>query len=229
MVHLRNGENFRGSSHAFFETRILRFDMVQGATVTPVKGRMGDVPALSQRVDQAGLMVIVHQTRPSTLKYKKWGKFQKFADHKDFPDIRTRHLARGLPEHDFTERYHRYAKALVAIGAPDGADAPTGLETEFIALSNPYAPDYAGVMEVELRYRDQIRADAQIEIFEKSPSGDVTVTLMRSDALGRAAIATKPGYSYLLDAVVLRPLPEGNSEVWETLWAALSFGVPEPR
>lgn len=203
--------------------------MIQAGKTQAVTGRMGDVPALARRVETPGLMLIVHQTKPSTLKYKSWEKFQKFADHKDFPDIRARHLARGLPEVDFTERYHRFAKALVAIGSGTGADLQTGLDTEFVATSNPYAPGYQGEMEVTLFYQGKIRPDAQIEIFEKTPGGEVNVSLMRSDALGRAVIPTRPGHSYLLDAVVLRPLPEGEEEVWETLWAALSFGVPDPR
>ena len=40
-----------------------------------------------------------------------------------------------------------------------------------------------------------------------------------------------PGHTYLLDAVILRPVNEGAAfdedlPVWESLWAALTFAVP---
>ena len=54
----------------------------------------------------------------------------------------------------------------------------------------------------------------------------VTVTTTRTDTAGKARIAVAAGHEYLLDAVVLRPAPEGAKAVWETLWAALTFAVP---
>jgi hypothetical protein len=56
------------------------------------------------------------------------------------------------------------------------------------------------------------------------------ITLHRTDADGIASLPVK-GFSYLVDAVVLRePTAELAAEAeiaWETLWAALTFGVPE--
>jgi len=39
----------------------------------------------------------------------------------------------------------------------------------------------------------------------------------------------RPGYAYLADAVVLRPLVPDTDKgpVWESLWASLSFAVAE--
>jgi hypothetical protein len=56
------------------------------------------------------------------------------------------------------------------------------------------------------------------------------ITLHRTDADGIASLPVKAG-CYLVDAVVLRePTAELAAEAeiaWETLWAALTFGVPE--
>lgn len=224
---LKNGQKFKGSNLAYFDNRIARFEVVQNGTVTPVTGRLGDVPALQVTAPDDGLLVVVHQTAPSKITYKEWDKFQAFADHKDFGEMRARHESLGFPTDKFKETYTRYAKALIAVGDGNGADAPTGMETEFVALSNPYTDNLTQGMAVQVLYRDASRPDAQIEIFDRAPDNTVTITTTPTNAEGRALIPVLPGHTYLLDAVVLREAPKGGDTVWETLWAALTFSVPD--
>ena len=230
VADLRNGQNFSGSSMGYFTKRIARFELIQGADITAVEGRMGDVPALQTTAPGDGLLVILHQTAPTRLTYATWDKFQAFADHKDFPDIHARHQARGLPEEGFSEIYTRFVKALVAVGSGAGADKNQGMETEFVALANPYTDDLAQGLPVQLFYKGLPRGDAQVEVFERDADGLVKIILLRTDAEGRTRIPVAPGHSYLLDAVVLRPAPQGDAEgdtaAWESLWAGLSFAVP---
>jgi uncharacterized GH25 family protein len=226
IAHLRNGQMFSGGAQAYFAKRTARFDLIQDGRVTPVQGRMGDVPALQATAPDDGLVVIVHQTAPSDLTYTDWDMFQAFSEHKDFPDIRARHLSRGLPTQGFVETYTRFAKALVGVGTGAGADTATGMETEFVARANPYADDLGRGFPVTLLYQGAPRGDAQVEVFDRAPDGTVTVTLTRTDADGQATIPVAPRHTYLLDAVVLREAPIGGTAVWETLWASLSFAVP---
>jgi len=135
--------------------------------------------------------------------------------------------ARGLPDNGFIEIYTRYAKALVGVGDAQGADAETGMETEFIALTNPYTDDPTKGMAVQLLYQGKPRANTQIEIFERDTENNVVVTYARTDTQGQALIPTLAGHTYLLDAVVLREPVSGSDAVWETLWAALTFAVPQ--
>lgn len=219
---LRNGEDFKGIELAYFESRIARFELVQEGRRAPVTGRMGDRPALSVPVSSPGLIVAAYESVPQSLTYAEWPKFAAFAAHKDFVDIATRHDARGLAREGFRERYTRHVKALFAAGDGAGADSALGLETEFVALTNPYTA--AGPVAVQLLYQGAPRADAQIEVFARAPGGEVTITTTRTDAQGQAEIAVSPGHAYLLDAVVLRP---GTGDVaWETLWAAMTFAIP---
>ena len=231
MADLRNGQGFSGVSLAYFDKRFQRFDLIQGTHATPVQGRMGDVPALQTTAPGDGLLVIVHQTAPKVLTYATWEKFAKFASHKGFADIKARHRARGLPDAKFAETYTRYAKALVGVGSTKvstkGGDAPTGMETEFIALSNPYSDDLTQGMSVQLLYQGAPRAEAQIEVFDRSPNKEVTISLHITDTNGQALIPVQAGHTYLFDAVVLREAPASTKPVWETLWAALTFAVPE--
>ena len=115
------------------------------------------------------------------------------------------------------------------MGSGAGADAPVGLDTEIVALKNPYTDDPSTGLPVQVMYQGTPRAEAQIEVFEKMSSGTVRVFTLRTDAHGQATVPTLPGRSYLLDAVVLRPT--GNTDpdagpLWHSLWASLTFAVP---
>ena len=227
---LRVGEAFAGGAQSYLPSRFRRFELVQGAEATPVEGRLGDRPALNQGLSGDGLAVVVHETTDSRLTYREFAKFENFVRHKDAEWTIEAHRARGLPDSGFVEVYSRYAKALVAVGAGAGRDRVVGMETELVAQANPYTDDIAAGLPVILLYQRAPRAEAQIEVFEKSPSGDVAVSTVRTDAQGVARVPVRPGHRYMLDAVVLRP-PEppgtgANAPVWESLWANLTFAVP---
>lgn len=226
IADLRNGQKFTGTKLVYFARRTQRFDITQGDQVTPYQGRMGDLPAFQLDQIDDGLLVIRHETVPETLTYETWEMFQVFVAHKGFTDIIQRHQARGLPERDFTETYSRHAKALIAIGDGTGADSLLGMETEFVALANPYTDDLTLGMPVQLLFQGKPRAKAQVEVFERAPDGTVLVYLRHTDSHGHASIPVKTAHTYLLDAVVMRPAPEAEEPVWQSLWAALTFAVP---
>ncbi len=226
-ARFRNGEEFKGIDLPFFDRRSDRFAYRLNGTTTNLSPRIGDSPAFDVDGLTDGLLIISHETTPSTLNYATWEEFQKFADHKAFADIRARHDARGLPSQDFLERYTRHAKSLVAIGDGAGSDKRFGLATEFVAAANPYTDDLYGFFPVVLYDADTPRPDAQIEMFEQAPDGTVTVSLHKTDAQGAANLPVKPGHTYLLDAVILRPAPDDIRPVWDTLWAALTFQILE--
>ena len=224
----KNGENFEGVSLGFFDRRSERLDIVRGDDTQELIQRNGDLPAVTvPGASEAGLMVLVHETSFSRITYKTWEKFAKFARHKDFYDIDKRHSVRGLPKADFTERYARFAKALVAVGDGAGQDAATGMATEFVALTNPFDLTEPGPFKVQVLLDGVPRADVQVEVFARAPDGQVEITMHRTDQAGVAAVTVQPGFTYLFDAVALRPVEGDPKVVWETLWAALTFSVPE--
>ena len=232
IANLKNGQNFAGISLAWFDTRFTRFDMFSGDGIAPVDGRMGDSPAMQTTAPEDGLLIVVHETVESTLTYKEWEKFLGFIEHKDFSSAVAQHDENGWPKEQFREAYTRHAKALIAVGEGSGADRAFGLETEFVALTNPYEKDFDGTMKVLVNYNDTPRKNAQVEVFDRAPDGTVVVTLHRTDENGIALVPVFEGHQYLFDAVVLRPSSRaGTSErapLWETLWAALTFSVPPP-
>lgn len=228
IADIRVGEEFKGPAYAYFPPRIRRFDILMGDEVFPVEGRAGDRPALRMPTPRDGLAVVVHVTGDTTLTYKDAALFERFLTHKDWAPLLDEHADRGLPETGFGERYSRYGKALIAVGDGAGADREAGLETEIVALANPYTDDLSGGLPVRVLYQGAPRGNAQVELFEEAPDGTVSVSLARTDAEGVALLPVKPGHVYLADAVVVRPLEpeEAGDPVWESLWASLTFKVP---
>lgn len=232
IADLRNGQEFKGVAQAFFPQRNTRFDIAMGDEITPVEGRLGDRPALKATApDHDALLAILHEAAPSKLTYNEWDKFLKFAKHKNFATAAADHEAAGWSTEKFGESYTRHSKALVAVGTGVGADRAFGMETEFVALTNPYEASFNNQMKVRVLYKDAPRPDAQIEVFDRDGDDHVTITLHRTDANGEAMIPVTSGHTYLFDAVVLRPAAGAGSDekapVWETLWAALTFAVPQ--
>lgn len=228
---LRVGQEFGGVEQAYLERNFVRFDLDCGDGPVPVEGRAGDRPAMTVPAPSDGLCVVIHQTRDYSLTYREWDKFVNFVTHKDFKTALADHAARGLPQTDFIERYSRYAKSLIAVGDGDGSDSEAGLLTEIVAEANPYTDDLSAGLPVRVLYEGKPRVDTQVELFEKAPEGAVEITLHRTDAEGRVSLPVRAGHSYLVDAVVFReltPVAE-NDPVWESLWAALTFAVPEAR
>lgn len=230
VAQLLGGQEFSGSGFSFVPQRFERFDLVQGNQVVAVQGRVGDRPAMNMAMPNDGLWVIVHETKDTILTYKDWETFQGFVEHKDLGDTLERHAARGLPDSGFKESYRRFVKALVAVGQGAGADAPVGMVTEIVALANPYTDDLGAGFPVQVLFQGKPRRSVQLEVFERSPDGQVSTTTQKTNGDGQTVVAVKPGHEYLLDAVVMLPQQSFDATkqpVWRSLWAALTFAVPE--
>ena len=230
-ARLVNGSDFEGIEFAYLPRRFQRFDIAIDGRVEPVPGRLGARPALDLPIGSEGLVKAIYVSVPNEVTYEEREVFDSFVGHKDLGAVAQAHEARGLPKNGFSEVYTRYSKALIGVGAAEGEDRRFGLETELVALDNPYADDVSDGMRVRLFYGDATRDDAQIELYERRPDGEVTEILLRTDDEGVAVLPVKPGHAYLANAVVLRAPSETvaaeTGAAWESLWAALSFAVPD--
>jgi hypothetical protein len=234
MVQARifNGQSFGGNEVAFFPPRIASFTLTLGDQTVDVTGRAGDSPALNMEPLGDGLHVATYRSSGDIVTYDNYAVFARFVEHKDFPGrIHDQHRDRALPEDTFREYYTRYSKALIAVGSGAGSDRQMGLEIELVALANPYTDDVTAGMPVQLFYQGAPLPDTQVSLFDKAPDGTVTEVWYRSDADGITVLPVVAGHAYLVDAVVLREpdavLAADKNAVWESLWAALNFAVPE--
>ncbi|MGR3362773.1 MAG: DUF4198 domain-containing protein [Maritimibacter harenae] len=229
VADLRVGQDFEGSPQTYFPNRFARFEVKMGESVSPVEGRLGDMPAMTFTPDRTGLAVIVHETTASSLQYRTRELFESFVEHKDLGDVLARHATRGLPELEFREAYSRFAKSLVAVGDGAGADAPVGLRTEIVALANPYTDDLSNGFPVRVLFEGAPRPDAQVEVFARDADGAVTQSFYRTDDAGEAVIPVSADTEYMVDAVVMHDTGNDDPEagpVWHSLWANLTFHTP---
>ncbi|MGR3467661.1 MAG: DUF4198 domain-containing protein [Shimia sp.] len=230
---IRVGQGFKGGAHAYFPQQTERYEIITPDGPMDPMGTLGDRPAIQPGALPEGLNVVVFETTDSRLTYREWEKFQAFVAEKaltvDGTPALEAHAARGLPEVGFVETYRRFAKALIAVGDGAGADAPTGLRTEIVALANPYTDDMADGLPIQVLLDGAPRPGAQVELFSRASDapGDVDADylVLTADEEGRVTLPVTPGMSYMVDSVVLE---EGEEDAaWHSLWANLTFAVPQ--
>ncbi|MXQ09326.1 DUF4198 domain-containing protein [Alphaproteobacteria bacterium GH1-50] len=224
VADLRVGQEYGGSAYSYLPPRFRRFDYAFDGQVAPVEGLIGDRPAVTMAAPGEGLVTLIHVTTDSRITWDDFADFEAFVVHKDAEWTLEPHESGELSKEKVSEVYSRYAKSLVGVGKSAGSDIEAGLLTEIVALENPYTDDTSDGVDVRLLYQGEPRGDEQIEIYQKTPEGEVTVSTVRTDDDGVASIPVTPGNRYMLDAVVLRRA-EGP-EIWESLWANLTFAVP---
>ena len=230
VANLRVGEDFEGSAQSYIPRNFKRFQFVQNGAAKDVQGVVGDRPAVRMTADDAGLVVLIHQTTDLALTWATWEKFSNFVKHKDAEWVIDEHLAKGFDKEKVREVYSRYAKSLIAVGDGAGKDVITGMITEIVALENPYTGNMNDGINVGVLYKGKPRKAVQVEVFEMSPGGGVRVFTTKTNGKGVAVVPVKPGHKYMLDSVVVLPATKtttvGKPFLWESLWANLTFEVP---
>jgi len=223
-----NGQDFKGTELSWFDNRIDRVTIHNGEETQEYKGLPGDLPAITVTA-QDGMTTVSYASTMSRLTYDSWEKTLLFAGEKGLTWFQNAHSERGLPQENVTEGYWRFSKTLVAGGVGSGSDTDTGLKTEFVMQTNPFA-DTADNVSAILLYQGEPRRDAQVELWDKF-DGEVTRTIYRTNDQGIVTLPVEAGHSYQIDAVVLRE-PESDAAIkagvmWESLWANMTFGIPE--
>ena len=166
----------------------------------------------------------------------EYDEFDTFVSHLAYEglddDVRL-HKDRGLPQDGFSEAYIRNARALLQVGPADPADLdrPTGMPLGLFALQNPFVERVAE-LEVQFLWQGAPVPNRQVSVFQRSTAngtaGDVTRTLVITDAAGKAAIPLTQDGFYLLNAVQMKPVAGDDGFVWESHWATLTFAVEGP-
>ena len=222
VADLKVGLALNGTPYPYLSNRFRAFNVRVRQQSAAVNGSEGDMPALNMPSSREGLQIVSHQTVPFRTTHKTWAGFLRFLREEGLDRYEVEHRHRGLPEHGFSERYTRYAKALVQVGTVrnDDQDDAVGMALELIARANPY-DDTVKSLPVVLLWRGEPLANRQINIFHRQ-FGTVSRVPVTTDGTGRASIPLNGKGEYLLNAVHLQSV-EDASVVWHSHWATLSF------
>ncbi len=112
-VDILNGQNFVGDALRYRPNKIEALGFLTETDMLPVTGRLGDQPAIQTRTPMAGQNILIYQSQPEKLFYKKFDKFADFVTEKADKTLLEIHRQLGLPEAGFTEIYTRFAKTLL--------------------------------------------------------------------------------------------------------------------
>ena len=230
ILNLRNGENFEGFSLGYFDRSVEKLYWRQNGNQFDNTSRQGDIPALKILPIENGLVSVIYVSKPSIIRYQKFKKFKSFAIAKHSQDAIELHLNSGFPEKNFSEIYTRYSKALLGVGGAQGADKVNDLEIELVALQNPYTDDISDGLEILALYKGRPQTFTMLNVFERSNTdAHVNFFVVKTDEKGIAKVKVENDNAYLIDNVILRPandkLLKDKGVIWESLWAALTFGV----
>jgi uncharacterized GH25 family protein len=229
-VDLVIGDNFEGFSSPYTPDEIAAFGMIDAAGTKPIIGRFGDMPAGKFIAAEAGLLLLYHQTTPSYETYTKPEKFTSFAAAKGFADV-VAHYKKPQPKNfRLVEKYSRFVKSLIMVGPASGQDQLLGLEMELVALKNPYQQPVSKEFSVAVYESGVPLPRAQVTVFIRHTPRDIEKKIIMADSQGRVHLALLPGRQYLFDSVKLKPIKDAGSRKnaqWESLWASLTFAVPD--
>ncbi len=229
-AHLKNGQNFKGTTYSYVNEIFVRFDIATPNGVEPVIVRRGDRPALNVEAKAEGLHVPIYGSTMQWVRYNKLEKFESFVRSVKLDWVLEAHKERGYPSEKVLETYYRYAKSLIAVGSGKGKDRFYDLPIEFVALTNPYVDNTKDGVRVQLFLEGKPFVGADVQIFHYvAGSEDAVMDRTTTDAQGMAIISVFEGGSFLINAVDIRdPRPEGvkKGAHWETIWATLTYELP---
>jgi uncharacterized GH25 family protein len=225
-VRLRVGEGLRGDPVPRDPGQIERFVTAGPEGEAGVPGVPGGEPAGWVSPASPGLRWIVYDSGHSSLALGA-AKFERYLGQEGLERIRRLRASRGQSGVPAREIYSRCAKSLLAVGDRAGAgfDRVLGLELELVPEKNPYLLKAGETLPVRLLYHGKPLEGALVTALPQG-APDARVS-SRSDRRGHADLRLdRPGL-WLVKAVHMVSAPAGSGADWESLWASLTFELPQ--
>jgi len=224
-IYLRVGEHFQGDPVARAEKRIVRFVLVSSSGVSPVGGREESEPAGLARVNEPGLHIVAYRSNNARVDLEP-EKFEQYLKEEGLESIIAERARRIESQKPSREAYSRSVKSLLCAGdCARGGDRAVGLALELVSENNPYAARAGEKMPFLLLWNGKPLEGALVVALSKgSPEKKLSA---RTDASGRVTFRLPRGGIWLVKTVHMTRAPAGEDVDWESLWASLTFELPE--
>ena len=222
-LKLYQGLGFKGQSLPYINEWFSSYVVLTPIGLRDIDGELGDDPAGTLRIDDAGLYLVVYQSTADFLSLDAL-RFNRFLREEGLEHIAQQRAERGESDQPGTEYYRRCAKTLLGTNLTQAAGFDRNFDCSFelILESNPHAADGAGVR-LQARYLGKPIAGILVKGFTKAaPEERITA---RTDTEGRATLdVSRPG-QWLLNAVHMIPANNRGDAQWESFWASLTFQI----
>lgn len=206
--------------------RIVRFSAFTAAGEEPIAGLDGADPAGLLRLGERGLVALAFRSNHARSELPG-DRFEAYLEEEGLQAVRELRRRRGESARPGRERYSRSLKALLdAGGGAQQSDHPLGLDLELVAESNPYRLAPGEALVVRVLYLAKPLDGARVDAFPlDGASPDLTAV---SAADGRVELRLPRGGAWAVATTHMVEAPAGSGADWESLWASLTFALPEP-
>lgn len=247
-VRLRVGQNFDGEPVPRADHLIERFVLVTDVGEAPIVGPDAGEPAGRMRLESPGPAIIGYRSLTTAIELEA-AKFEAYLTDEGLEAVIKTRAQRGDSAKPGKEIYSRCAKSLLAVmpaagtgagarpaaGTPPGSkkkgrpplfERALGFTLEIVPLADPYRMKPGASLPVRILHEGKpIGGVLVVAMNAEEPARKISV---RSDKSGRASLVlARPGV-WMVKAVHIRPAPAASGADWESLWASLTFEVPDP-
>ncbi len=225
-VGLCVGDDLESRPVARDPSRIVSFSSIGPAGRQSVPGLNGSDPAGVARFTVPGDYVIAyesnhaHTTQPAR-------QFEEYLFEVGLEEIAAVRHKRRDTDRPVREAYSRHAKALVGVGdrARPIRDRRVGLRLELV-LDPQGRQDPPDLRSLHLFYLGRPLGGALVTADSLAGSGPHTQQA-RTDNQGRASFRLDPGERWRINAVHMVRGGRDLGAEWESLWASISFELPQ--
>jgi uncharacterized GH25 family protein len=222
------GQHFKGEPQIYLPGTFERYVAAGPLAEEPIAGLPGDDPAGALKVGGEGLYVIGYRSANSSVSFDTFAEFERYLEIEGL----ERHAALAAKRHKvkgtILEYYSRCGKALVLAGRPGAAqpaDRRLGFTLELIAQASPYALGPGKELPLQLLYQGKPLEGALVIAFNRDKPMDKLKA--RTDKDGRVRLVLPRSGVWLVTSVHMLPAPLLSRADWESLWASLTFELPQ--
>jgi uncharacterized GH25 family protein len=224
-VGLRVGQDFIGDPVPRLSAFIAAFSVRQGGADETVGGSDRIDPAGFLRADGGSTGIIIYVSTGTYIELPR-DRFEDYLRLYGLDDVIASRAKRGESDKPGRERFYRYAKALLT-GLKSSAEVakPLGLDYEIVPDDDPTTrlkPFHGRIL-----YRGRPLANSRVvALLHGEPSVRVQAL---SDAQGAVILPLPRTGIWLIKSVHMERAWFFSSEDWDSLWASLTFEIPEPK
>jgi uncharacterized GH25 family protein len=226
-IALRVGQEFRGDPVPRMTESIEKFVAVSRSGEKPVEGISGRDPAGIVRVAAPGYLVVGYRSRPKRIDLPA-EKFEEYLKEEGLEKVSAMRASRGQSQKPSKEIYSRCAKSLLDVDGTGtaGYDRVLGFRLELVLEKAPKEVGGGRSMPVRIVFEGKPLPGALVVAMNRDePEKRLSA---RSDEKGRVALDLPHGGVWLVKAVHMVAAPARSGADWESLWASLTFEVPQP-